>query len=115
MTGGDPCLKMSQETGLRQGIPINMTGIASLLKRGGYRTHMVGKWDVGMATAAHHPRARGYESWFGYWHHTNDYWQHTEACLIFILLGSSLLFSFFGVCVSLIITQLLTRRRYMQT
>ena len=30
------------------GIPRNMTGIASVMKKGGYRTHMVGKWDVGM-------------------------------------------------------------------
>ena len=57
---------------LSQGIPLNMTGVASLLKRGGYQTHLVGKWDVGMATEAHHPRARGYDSWLGYWHHTND-------------------------------------------
>ena len=56
-----------------------MTGMATLLKRAGYRTHIVGKWDVGMATASHHPRARGYDSWLGYWHHTNDYWQHTEG------------------------------------
>lgn len=62
-----------------QGIPVNMTAMASLLKRGGYRTHIVGKWDVGMASEAHHPRARGYDSWLGYWHHTNDYWQHTEG------------------------------------
>ena len=39
-----------------QGIPVNMTGIATVLARGGYKCHAVGKWDVGMATAAHHPR-----------------------------------------------------------
>merc|ERR1712066_157173 len=34
-----------------------------------------------MATPQHHPKARGYESWLGYWHHANDYWQHTvETC-----------------------------------
>lgn len=60
-----------------QGIPVNMTGVANHLRKAGYRTHMVGKWDVGMATSAHHPRARGYETWLGYWHHANDYWQHT--------------------------------------
>ena len=50
-----------------QGIPTNMTCIASVLRRGKfkYRTHIVGKWDVGMATEMHHPRARGYESWLG--------------------------------------------------
>ena len=49
-----------------QGIPINMTGVAAVLRKAGYRTRLVGKWDVGMATPLHHPRERGYESWFGY-------------------------------------------------
>jgi arylsulfatase I/J len=43
------------------GIPRNMTGMGSLLKGAGYRTHMVGKWDVGMATPDHTPRGRGYD------------------------------------------------------
>jgi arylsulfatase B len=63
-----------------QGIPTNMTGMASLLKKGGYVTRAVGKWDVGMATSSyHHPRARGFDSWTGYWHHSNDYWNHIEG------------------------------------
>ena len=61
-----------------QGIPVNMTGVAAQLRRAGYRTHLVGKWDAGMATELHHPRARGYETWLGYWHHSNDYWAQTE-------------------------------------
>ena len=55
-----------------------MTTIASYMKKSGYTTRIVGKWDVGMATEDHHPRSRGYDSWLGYWHHSNDYWQHTE-------------------------------------
>ena len=65
----------ADKVGGYQGIPTNMTGLATVLRRAGYRTRMVGKWDAGMATPAHHPRARGYESWLGYWHHANDYWQ----------------------------------------
>ena len=61
-----------------QGIPKNMTGIAQIMKRAGYRTHIVGKWDVGMATPQHSPFARGYDSWLGYWHHANDYWSFDE-------------------------------------
>ena len=45
---------------------------------GGYSTAFVGKWDAGMATPDHHPRARGFDSWLGYWHHSNDYWTHAE-------------------------------------
>ena len=56
------------------GIPVNMTGIASKMRLAGYATAMTGKWDAGMATPAHTPRGRGYDSWFGYFHHANDYW-----------------------------------------
>ena len=36
-------------------IPRNMTGIAAVLKKAGYATHQVGKWDAGMATPSHTP------------------------------------------------------------
>lgn len=84
-----------------QGIPRNMTGIATKLKGAGYRTHQVGKvqmtamgsccfarsllansalrvrlsqWDAGMATLDHTPHGRGYDTSFGYFWHANDYW-----------------------------------------
>jgi arylsulfatase I/J len=56
------------------GIPRNMTGIAALMRRGGYATHQTGKWDAGMATHDHTPLGRGYDSSLGYFHHANDYW-----------------------------------------
>lgn len=59
---------------LHVGIPVNMTGMAEVLKAQGYSTHIVGKWDVGMATEQHSPWSRGYDTWLGYWHHSNDYW-----------------------------------------
>ena len=58
------------------GIPRNMTGIATRLQEAGYRTHMSGKWDVGMATYEHTPLGRGYQSWIGYYHHANSYWNY---------------------------------------
>ena len=64
-----------------QGIPRSMTGIAEVMRSGGYKTHLVGKWDAGMATTDHTPWARGFDSWFGYWHHSNDYWtQNVGSC-----------------------------------
>ena len=65
-----------------QGIPINMSTVANLLQQTGeWSAHFVGKYDVGMATEFHHPRHRGYDSFYGYWHHANDYWQQTvETC-----------------------------------
>lgn len=56
------------------GIPRNMTGMAEHLLRGGYDTHMYGKWDAGMATPEHTPHGRGYRKSLHYFHHTNDYW-----------------------------------------
>ena len=37
-----------------------------------YKTHMTGKWDAGMATWEHTPMGRGYDSFYGYFHHAND-------------------------------------------
>lgn len=34
----------------------------------------VGKWDAGMATRDHTPHGRGYDTAFGYFCHSNDYW-----------------------------------------
>lgn len=59
------------------GISRNMTGLGQVMKNGGYRTHFVGKWDVGMATSDHTPRGRGYDTSLGYFYHENDYWNFT--------------------------------------
>mmetsp|Transcript_125716 Transcript_125716/g.367326 ORF Transcript_125716/g.367326 Transcript_125716/m.367326 type:complete len:626 (-) Transcript_125716:132-2009(-) len=56
------------------GIPTEMTGMGSVLKKAGYATHFVGKWDCGMATPGHTPKARGYDTSLLYFHHLNDYW-----------------------------------------
>lgn len=56
------------------GIPTDMTTMATPLKEAGYRTHGVGKWDVGMATPNRVPQGRGYETWYGYYQHANDFW-----------------------------------------
>ena len=61
------------------GIPRNMTGIAEKMKQGGYKTHMIGKWDVGMATPDHTPQGRGYDTSLHYFHHCNDYWRSTVS------------------------------------
>ena len=59
------------------GIPRNMTCMAEKLLAAGYSTHMVGKWDVGIATPQHSPKGRGYETWYGFYGHSNDYWHAT--------------------------------------
>ena len=61
-----------------QGIPRNMTGIATKLRAAGYATHQVGKWDCGMATPDHTPTGRGFDTSFNYFHHANDYFTQIE-------------------------------------
>jgi len=56
------------------GIPENMTTIAWKMKKGGYKTHYVGKWDAGMTTKNHTPKGRGYDSSLNYFDHGNWAW-----------------------------------------
>ena len=44
------------------GMPLNQTTIANELKRGGYATHCVGKWDFGMHKWEYTPTYRGFDS-----------------------------------------------------
>eukprot|EP00039_Didymoeca_costata_P001708 m.54477 g.54477 ORF g.54477 m.54477 type:complete len:583 (-) comp10929_c0_seq2:800-2548(-) len=55
-------------------IPRNMTGMAVHMKKAGYATHQIGKWDAGMATPDHTPKGRGYDTSLNYFCHANDYW-----------------------------------------
>ena len=45
-------------------IPQNITGIGTKMKEGGYATHMVGKWDTGMATLDHTLQGRVFDIHF---------------------------------------------------
>lgn len=63
------------------GIPRNMTTLATKMKEGGYATHVVGKWNVGMATRDHTPEGRGFDSSLIYFSSSNDYYtQHSGQC-----------------------------------
>jgi arylsulfatase I/J len=55
-----------------------MTGIATVLKRAGYETHQIGKWDVGMATPHHTPQGRGYDTSLTFFSHGNWMWTEKE-------------------------------------
>jgi len=61
------------------GIPRNMTGMAAVMKKANYKTHLVGKWDAGMATPHHTPKGRGYDTSLHYFEHKNDYWTMKAA------------------------------------
>ena len=49
-----------------RGIPEEVDTLPERLRRAGYRTHHVGKWHLGDATAALRPLGQGYETFFGF-------------------------------------------------
>ena len=61
------------------GIPRNMTGIGTIMKKGGYTTHMVGKWNAGMATPDHTPQGKGFDTSLNYFNHANDFYDETAG------------------------------------
>jgi len=59
------------------GMPLNQTTIANELKRGGYSTHCVGKWDLGMQKWEYTPTYRGFDSFYGYYNAAEGYFNHS--------------------------------------
>ena len=58
------------------GMPLNQTTLANELKRGGYATHIVGKWHLGMYKWEYTPTYRGFDSFYGYYDGAEDYFYH---------------------------------------
>jgi len=68
-----------QEQAASIGIPTNMTGIADVMKKSGYKTHFVGKWDAGIATPRHTPIGRGYQTALHYYSHQTNKWGYYDG------------------------------------
>ena len=61
------------------GLNLSYTLLPQHLKRlRNYTTFAVGKWHLGMKTAAYLPSARGFDFFFGYYNGVMDYWKHYE-------------------------------------
>ena len=58
------------------GLPLNQTTIANELKKGGYGTHYMGKWDLGMHKWDYTPTYRGFDSFLGFYNGAEDYYSH---------------------------------------
>ena len=58
------------------GMPLNQTTLANELKRGGYATHIVGKWHLGMCKWEYTPTYRGFDTFYGYYSGMEDYYDH---------------------------------------
>ena len=55
-------------------LPLSETTLAHELKSAGYRTYLVGKWDLGFSTKGHLPTNRGFDYFYGYLNGVIDYW-----------------------------------------
>lgn len=59
------------------GLPLNETIMPQYLNKLGYRSHIVGKWHLGMYRWEYTPLYRGFESHIGYYQGCEDYYTHT--------------------------------------
>ncbi|KAH9492435.1 hypothetical protein Btru_051104 [Bulinus truncatus] len=73
MTGRHPIHTGTQPYGL----PLNETLLPQYLNELGYRSHIVGKWHLGMFKWEYTPLYRGFESHIGYYQGREDYYTHT--------------------------------------
>lgn len=55
-------------------VPVNETLLPQLMKKGGYKTHLVGKWHIGHCSADMIPTARGFDSFYGMMLAGQDYY-----------------------------------------
>jgi arylsulfatase A-like enzyme len=78
LTGHDPwrlglqrgAIERFQATGLNSSLPL----LPELLRRGGYSTHLVGKWHLGYCSKAFLPTNRGFNTFFGQYNHVTNYY-----------------------------------------
>ena len=74
MTGRYPFrLGLSEEKAGGE-LPLSEVTLAEELKSAGYRTNLVGKWHLGMSSAARTPMHRGFDYFYGFLNGFVDYW-----------------------------------------
>lgn len=47
-------------------LPLNESTIAQELRSAGYRSYLIGKWDMGFSTIQHMPIQRGFDYFYGF-------------------------------------------------
>ena len=48
------------------GVPLGETFLSEAMRGAGYRTHMIGKWNLGHFDEAYLPHSRGFDSFLGF-------------------------------------------------
>lgn len=59
------------------GLGLHEKTMAEYMRDGGYRTHLIGKWHLGSFRKQYTPLYRGFDSHFGYYGGTIDYFNHS--------------------------------------
>ena len=62
-----------------QSLPLDEETLAQVMRRAGYRAHMVGKWHVGHSHWNMTPTFRGFQSFFGFYIGGEDYFTHVNG------------------------------------
>ncbi|XP_033642366.1 arylsulfatase B-like [Asterias rubens] len=63
-------------------LPLENPTIADRLKYLGYATHAVGKWHLGFYKKACWPTRRGFDTFYGYYTGSEDYYSHMRGCFM---------------------------------
>jgi len=58
------------------GLPLNETTLAQVMNARGFRSHAVGKWHLGLHKSSYLPTFRGFDSFYGFYEGSEDYWSH---------------------------------------
>merc|ERR1719242_706927 len=61
------------------GMPMDLVTLPEMLKKAGYRTHMLGKWHLGFCRTDYTPTRRGFDSHLGFWSDGEDYYQKNKT------------------------------------
>jgi arylsulfatase A-like enzyme len=69
------------------GLDVREETLGDLLRRAGYRTGMVGKWDMGQARR-YLPRQRGFDSFYGFGNNGIDYYTHERYGIASLFKGN---------------------------
>ncbi|XP_026322207.1 arylsulfatase B-like [Hyposmocoma kahamanoa] len=61
-----------------RGIPISEELLPAYLKKSGYKTHLIGKWDVGKSRKHYLPTNRGFDTFYGFLGSSVDYFTYNK-------------------------------------
>ena len=61
------------------GLPLKDQTLPEMLARGGYESHAVGKWHIGHSSWEQTPTFRGFQSFYGFYHGSEDYFSHSHG------------------------------------